>query len=77
MKGLNITVFDSPSKIQQARQCSRRSLTFYSGKRKHVRCSKGTVGRYVRLTMARSNTRLSVCEVQIYGKRGKTGTYRL
>jgi len=77
MKGLTITVFNSPSEIQQARQCSKRTLKFSANKRKHVRCRKGTVGRYVRLTMARSNKRLSLCEIQIYGKPGKTGTYRL
>ena len=66
MEGTN-----SPEGSHSTTLCTNKYLRFRSGETKTIICNADTYGQFVKLSLPGKNRILSLCEVEVYGFKGK------
>ena len=67
LNGISITIYGTNG--SSSTPCTTKSITFH---RRHntnrIMCTEPITGRYVRITMPNKALKLTLCEVEVYGK---------
>lgn len=71
MNGLKVEAANSPEGSQSSTLCTNKYLKFRQGEIKTIQCNANTFGKYVKLSLPGHNRTLSLCEVEVFGSRGK------
>ncbi|KAI0230499.1 hypothetical protein LSAT2_019169 [Lamellibrachia satsuma] len=69
LNGLSVVASASPDGSISPKLCTQRYLKFRRGETKHIACQAKTVGKYVRISVPGKNKSLSMCEVEVFGKK--------
>ena len=62
---------NSPEGSQSSTLCTSRYLKFRRGESKRIKCDANTHGQYVKLSLPGKGRILTLCEVEVYGSKGK------
>ena len=69
--GLRVEAANSPEGSLSTTLCTTRYLTFRIGETKRIKCDANTHGQYVKLSLPGKGRILTLCEVEVYGAKGK------
>jgi len=62
---------NSPEGSRSTTLCNKKYLKFRSGETKTIICNANTFGQYVKLSLPGKKRILTLCEVEVYGFKGK------
>lgn len=71
LDGMKVVASSSPSGHKYSTSCTKHYLKFRRGETKRISCQANTFGKYVRISVPGNRTTLSLCEVEVYGSKGK------
>ena len=63
--------YSTNSELSTSELCAQVEGPFQLGETRHVHCSQDVVGRYVIISLPGNEEILTLCEVQVYGVRGR------